>query len=309
MPRAKSQPARTERATINHEAVASDSKAMDADAPRRLEIVERYGDGQPYDRLRVVNELRFYTGQGALSMLEAGKRLIQLKEFEEHGDFTKIVEEVGFSPRTAQKMMQAAVKFLLPDHGKAGQQLINMSPSKLYELAVLDDDDIKELAKGKTVAGITLDEIDGMGSHELRARLREAQQEMGAKDKVLEQKNKKIDKLLENDHKTPAWQKTFDRTLKEISEKSDALMRACADLAVLAEEIGSLEFEGVENERDALALRAQVANRYYDLSEHLLEQSVGLFVGARSDHIENLLTLARKKLPEDIKKKIFGEQS
>ena len=53
-------------------------------------------------------------------------------------------------------------------------------------------------------------------------------------------------------------------------------MRACADLARLAEEISELEFEGVERDNDALALRAQIANRYYDLSEHLLEQSVGL---------------------------------
>lgn len=309
MPRSKSQPAHTERAVINHENVAADTRAMDADAPRRLEIIERYGDGTPYDRLRVVNEIRFYTAQGAMAMLEAGRRLVQIKEFEEHGDFLTIVDGLGISPRTAQRMMGAAVKYLVPLPAEGKQKLLALSPTKLYDLAILDDEEIKELAKGKTVAGMTLDEIDSMGSHELRAKLREAGQQLEAKDKVLEQKNKKIDRLLEQDHQRPAWQKAFDHTIKEISEKGDALMRACADLAVLAESIASLELEGVEREGDLLALRAQLANRYYDLSDHLLEQSVGLFVGARSEYIEGLLSLARKKLPEDVKAKIFGGES
>jgi hypothetical protein len=46
--------AHTERAVINHDNVGADARAMDSDSKRRLEIVERYGDGQPYDRLRVV---------------------------------------------------------------------------------------------------------------------------------------------------------------------------------------------------------------------------------------------------------------
>lgn len=307
MPRAKSQAPRTERATINHEVLAADSRAVNADAPRRAEIVERYGDGQPYERVRVVNEARFYMAQGAQAMLEAGKRLIQVKEFEDHGDFEQIVEELGLSPRSARMMMGASVKFLLPEAVKGREKFLALPPTKLYDLAMLDDDEIKELGKGKTVAGITLDEVDAMSTRELRNHLREAKSQLGAKDRVIEQKDKKINRLLEEDHKVPAWEKTFNRAIKDISEKGDALMRACADLSSLAEEISALDFEGVESENDILTLRAQIANRYYDNSEHLLEQSVGLFVSARGQFIEGLLSLARKKLPDDVKARLFAD--
>jgi hypothetical protein len=48
-------------------------------------------------------------------MLEAGKRLILIKEHEPHGMFIQIVEEqLGLTQSTAQRMMQAALKFSHP---------------------------------------------------------------------------------------------------------------------------------------------------------------------------------------------------
>jgi len=47
--------------------------------------------------------------------LEAGRRLTLLKEREPHGDWLRICEErVGLSVRTAQRLMQAAAKYLSP---------------------------------------------------------------------------------------------------------------------------------------------------------------------------------------------------
>lgn len=59
----------------------------------------------------------------------------------------------------------------------------------------LDDDDIKELADGGTVAGIKLDDIDKMTSRELRVALREARELSGTKDKQLQAKNQKLDEM------------------------------------------------------------------------------------------------------------------
>ncbi|MDE8666932.1 hypothetical protein PUN16_030700 [Pseudomonas aeruginosa] len=67
------------------------------------EAAAQFGDGLLYDRIRVVNEARFYMAQSAEAMLEAGKRLIVLKEHEPHGEFTQIVtEQLGqrSAPRT-----------------------------------------------------------------------------------------------------------------------------------------------------------------------------------------------------------------
>ena len=87
--------------------------SLNAMTQHRMEIMQQFGDGLPYERERIVHEARFYMAQSAESMLEAGKRLIILKENEPHGDFTNILEnDLGLAPQVARRMMQASVKFL-----------------------------------------------------------------------------------------------------------------------------------------------------------------------------------------------------
>lgn len=160
------------------------------------EICELYLDGQPYDRLRVVNETRFCMAQSAEAMLEAGKRLVVLKEHEGRGDFVRIVEEqLGMNESVARRLMQAAAKFLSPKLQGKNQQLLTLGKSKLYELMVEDDDDLEALADGGTVAGLDLDEVDRMSCRELRKALRKARQDSDAKEQVIADKNKKLDEL------------------------------------------------------------------------------------------------------------------
>lgn len=303
MPRPKLPAPSTERADLHHENIAADLSAMDADGRRRHEIMERFGDGQVFEKVRVVNETRFFLAQAANGMLEAGKRLLVIKESIEHGEFLDIVEALGLTPRTAQRMMQAALKFLLP--GRDNPKLLALQPTKLIELAVLDDEDLKELAKGKTVAGLALDEIDTLSTRELRERVREARKQLEAKDKVIAQKNKKLDEVDErNSHKAP-YELQFEQGLKDIGAVFDKLQLACAEIARLAEAIPDLEFEGVEKPNDTLTLQAQLAVQFHARSELALEQGVGLFVAARTDFIDALLGMAKKKLPDDIKAKLF----
>lgn len=305
MPRTKIESPAVERAPLNEAAIHEDNAAMNADAGRRMEIIDRYGDGQPYERHRVVSEIKFFINQGANAMLETGKRLVQMKEFETHGEFIALVEELGFAPRTAQKMMQAAVKFLIPGHGN--ERLLALPTTKLWELAVLDDGDIKELAKGKTVAGLELDEIETLSTRELRDRLREAQKAVDAKDRVIAQKNKKLDEIAEGRSGKQPYEVQFEDALKQIGAAFDKLQLACAEVARVAESIPDLEFEGVEQQRDLLTLQAQLAVQFHGRSELALEQGVGLFIAARTESIDSLISMARKKLPEDIKAKLFGE--
>lgn len=303
MPRPKLPAPSTERATLNHEVIAADGAQVDADSPRRLEIMERFGDGIPYDRARIMDHQRFYSRLLADGMLQLGKGFVFMKENEDHGDFLQLVAELGYSPRTVQRMMAAAVKFLAP--GRDNPRLLGLAPTKLIELTVLDDEDIKELAKGKTVAGLDLDEIDTLSTRELRDRIREAKKQLEAKDKVIAQKNKKLDEIDErNSHKAP-YELQFEQGLADIGGAFDKLQLACAGVARLAEAITDMEFEGVEKQNDILTLQAQLAVQFHARSELALDQGVGLFIGARTDFIDALLSMARKKLPEDIKAKLF----
>lgn len=172
------------------------SVSINAMSEHRLEIMQQFGDGLPYERDRIVHETRFYMAQSAEAMLEAGKRLVILKENEPHGDFIDIVEsQLSLSKRTAQVMMQASLKYLSPKLEPKAQALALLGKTKLFELMTEDDEDLVELADGGTIAGMSLDDIDRMTSRELKAALREARETNAAQQRVLADKNEKIDSL------------------------------------------------------------------------------------------------------------------
>ncbi len=169
---------------------------LNAMTEHRLEIMQQFGDGLPYERDRIVHETRFYMAQSAEAMLEAGKRLVILKENEPHGEFIDIVEsQLSLSKRTAQVMMQASLKYLSPKLEPKAQALALLGKTKLFELMTEDDEDLVELADGGTIAGMSLDDIDRMTSRELKAALREARETNAAQQRVLADKNEKIDSL------------------------------------------------------------------------------------------------------------------
>lgn len=169
---------------------------VNAMTQHRFEIMQQFGEGLPYERDRIVHETKFYMAQSAEAMLEAGKRLIILKECEPHGDFTQIItEQLGLAERTARLVMQAAVKYCSPELESKRQALAVLGKTKLFELMTEDDGDLVELADGGTIAGMSLDDIDRMTSRELKAALREARETNAAQQRVLADKNEKIDTL------------------------------------------------------------------------------------------------------------------
>lgn len=186
------EPAANEVALVN----AADARA--ALATQANQVMDAIGYDLAYDRERVVQEASFYMARSAEAMLEAGKRLIVLKEHEPHGEFLAIVQErLQMSPRTAQVMMQAAVKYLDPQITSKAQApaLLALGKTKLIELMTEELDDLSSLAEGGTLAGLDLDDIQRMSSRELREKLREERAESEAKDKVIADKNAVADKL------------------------------------------------------------------------------------------------------------------
>ncbi len=182
---------------MNEAETAADMKAHAALAAHSSQIAEQFGDGLPYERERVIHETRFYMAQSAETMLEAGKRLIVIKENEPHGEFTEIIQNrLGLNERTARVMMQAAIKYLSPQLESKRQALAVLGKTKLLELMVEDDEDLAALADGGTVAGLTLDEFETMTSREMRTALRDAREEKAALERLNQDKSKKIDDLI-----------------------------------------------------------------------------------------------------------------
>ncbi len=131
----------------------------------------------------------------ANSMLSAGCRLLRLKEHEGHGRFMKALDELGVGKNTANRLMNTAMKFVSDTGGVKYPRLMQQSVSKIYELALLDDDDLKDLDEGKPVADIDVDEVDRMTVRDLRKKVREARKEREALENVIKSKSEKLDEL------------------------------------------------------------------------------------------------------------------
>ncbi|QEW85426.1 DUF3102 domain-containing protein [Burkholderia pseudomallei] len=203
-------------------ALPSMAEAANVLAARSAVVAEQFGDGLPYERSRVVNEARFYMAQSAEAMLEAGKRLIVLKENEPHGEFLEILQrQLGLAPRTAQVMMQASLKYLSPALESKAQALAHLGKTKLFELMTEDDEELAALADGGSIAGMDLDDIDRMTSRELRAALREAHENATAQARLLSDKNAKIDELAAK--KTRVKRVTPDEEGAEIRKETSAI--------------------------------------------------------------------------------------
>ena len=157
-------------------------------------VVQQFGDGLPFDQYRYEDKIRSHLSRSAEEMLAAGRALVVAREHLPHGEWGPFLERIGLEPRVAQRCAQAAIKF---SNASTSTHLIEAagSRSKLFELMVLDDEDIQQLNDGGTVAGLELDDISRMPISELRKTLREAREESKAHEQLLATKNAKIDKL------------------------------------------------------------------------------------------------------------------
>lgn len=180
---------------MNERAVAEAGAALTVMQQRSVALSGALDGGLPYARDRVLHEARFFMSQSAEAMLEAGKRLVLLKENESRGDFQHLIEaDLGLDPRVARRMMQAAVKFLGTDLAGGAKRagLAALGKSKLYELMVLDDEQLDELAENGTVADLQLDELQTLSQRELRERVKDLQRQVEGKQKLILKREEKL---------------------------------------------------------------------------------------------------------------------
>lgn len=192
-------------------------------------IAQRFGDGLPYNRDRLIGVARTALQDSAAQLFAAGRALIWLKEMEPQGEFYRVLDEVGIPDRGARKLMQAVAKYSQGPRTK----LADLGRTKLLELIAEDDETLDALADGGTVAGLTRDDIAAMSARELRDALRaareKADQDRAAHDRILEGKNKKIDELDRALHdrsvnEATDWQRSAALTLENVTQDVLAAM-------------------------------------------------------------------------------------
>jgi len=153
--------------------------------------------------------------------LEVGRGLTVLKAACGHGNFKARLDVLGVDDGVARKFMQAAAKFV----NRSTTTVLEAagSQSKLFEMLVLDDEQIEELELTGQTGELSLDDIATMSVKELRAALREERQERQADQQLLEKKNAKIDQL-ERDKKRIA-KMPADEELQALMAEATSITR------------------------------------------------------------------------------------
>lgn len=182
----------------NQVEVIDADKTSNQAALRSVMVMEQWGNGETYNEATWIERGRQAVRQTMEGMFELGRALIVLKEHTEYGRFEAMIkEQFGIGKNEAYRLMAATQRFATPQMQKALPKLMDLGKSKLLELLVEEDVTLTGLADGEEVNGMTLDDVDRMTVRELRVALRESRENADAKDKVIADKNAKIDEYAE----------------------------------------------------------------------------------------------------------------
>lgn len=222
------------------EVITADS--INQQALHSMQVMEQWGNGEVYNEATWVERGRQAVAKTLEGMFELGRALIVLKEHTEHGRFMELSEcEFGIKSSEVARLIRATKRFATPAMQQAQPKLVGLGKSKLLELLVEEDEALVELANGGDIGGNTLDDVDRMTIKELRLALREARENSTAKDKLMSEKNAKIDELAEK----LSRQKTKEPRPADVARELSAKLSACEVSA--RSEIGKLTdiFDGL----------------------------------------------------------------
>lgn len=199
--------------------------------------------------------------------LEVGRGLAVLKAACGHGNFAARLDVLGMEASVARRFMQAAAKFsnraLTHDLTKAiGNQ------TKLFELLVLDDEQVEELELTGQTGDLKLDDIATMSVKELRSALRstreEAKADNDALNAVIKKKDEKINSLDKQLHKLQNragdWHPRATEIAIETTRHAAGTLEALDKLDTMRDAILNEDF-GEEDRETAIEAMGVV---YYD---------------------------------------------
>ena len=223
--------------------------------------------------------------------LEVGRGLAVLKAACGHGNFVARLDVLGIDNRVAQRFMQSAVKFSkassTPLLNAAGNQ------TKLFEMLVLDDEQIEELELTGQTGELHLDEIATMSVKELRKALREARENDEAKARLLAEKNNKIDELSASKGKRQRvsltdWPEEFQGYINQVQHARRLIEQNIGALDIIrtdsmSHEAAPGEEAALEKAREALGLELATAisraKEVIEAAQHVFDKTLGALIG------------------------------
>lgn len=199
--------------------------------------------------------------------LEVGRGLAVLKAACGHGNFMARLDVLGIDVSVGRRFIQAASKF----SNRASTRVLTDAignQTKLFEMLVLDDEQLEELELTGQTGELHLDEIATMSVKELRAALREAREESTAEadalNAVIKKKDEKLNALDKQLHKLQNragdWHPRATEIAIETTRHAAETLQSLDQLDTMRDAIMTEDF-GEEDREAAIEAMAIV---YYD---------------------------------------------
>lgn len=216
--------------------------------------------------------------------LEVGRGLTVLKSACGHGNFVARLDVLGIDRKVAAKFMQSATKFSNVSSTRHLTDAIG-SQTKLFEMLVLDDEQLEELELTGQTGELQLDDIATMSVKELRAAVRETRAD-------LEQARKRSAKLAEENADLAV------RSSKKIvadTDWPDALIPLCDQLAACKREIDHA-FSKLETARIAV-LQVEMPEdqrpKFEAALKHVAEVYASALASAERNYLKDQVVFAQ----------------
>ena len=289
MPRKQNQVPAPIEVAVNAEAIAEGQEArnqlavlheQDAANVKVLATQLGYTGRLDSDSLESVCKAKLIAAQQ--SIFEFGASLLLLRESCLHGDWEERLDRIGVSRPTAHRYITIAAKLKGTDVQKALQHL---GMGKVLELAAFDDDEIQALTGGESIRGLTLDQVEKMSLADLRKQLREATANSEAKERLIADKDAKINSLIVGTGKK----------IVADTDWPDALIPLCDQLAACKREIDHA-FSKLETARIAV-LQVEMPEdqrpKFEAALKHVAEVYASALASAERNYLKDQVVFAQ----------------
>ncbi len=212
-----------------------------------------YLGDREYDRGVFIRETSLYCEMTIIGMVEAGKRLICIKEMEGRGHWLECLEEIGIPQQRANELMRIAYVVTnrlskLPLGGNL-KRLDTIGKKKLLLLESIPADVLEKFGETDDVAGMKLDEIEAMTVEELRRNVRDLKDQV--KNGKMQLRRISEDRDREKEKKEALLGKGDPDRLKAARAASEKLFELLLQINSM---IGNEDFRAIFDSEEKLSL-------------------------------------------------------
>ncbi|RDF90865.1 hypothetical protein DQM09_08110 [Leuconostoc mesenteroides subsp. mesenteroides] len=274
---------------------------------------------------QLTTEIKTYQNIGGQAIFEIGRRLKWVKEHDlAHGEFGKWLEEVSIDRTVAFRFMKIATE--LDSNVATGQHL---GVKALYEIATMPEE---EREKPQQLSSGEVKKPDEMTVRELRevkAQLKERDEQISSKDKTIESLLNRQPEVIEKEVEVEKIPDDYDFLKGKVETTESINERYASENAELREALKkrqeamkNMTFDAEPMQNEARELEQQIASLHQVKS---LDERVNSFISdiavygkttdfngiaikqETMDHVISSLSIA-KKMIEDIEKNITSDK-